>query len=128
MSAERRFRVQAVDWATAQSDLRTIRFEVFVKEQGVPESLEWDGIDPECLHVLAFDQAGMPIATGRLLPDGHIGRMAVMKDWRRRGVGGAVLAELLRLARGRGDKLVILHAQSYVKQFYERTGFRVTSA
>jgi predicted GNAT family N-acyltransferase len=127
MSAHRRFRIEQASWATAQDELRAIRFEVFVQEQSVPEALEWDGLDSTCQHVLARDANGAAIATGRLLPDGHIGRMAVLAQWRRHGVGTAVLVELLRIAKNRGDAVVVLHAQSYVTQFYARLGFVVTS-
>jgi predicted GNAT family N-acyltransferase len=76
---------------------------------------------------MASDRVGHPIATGRLLPDGHIGRMAVLKNWRRQGVGSAVLNALLNIARARGDELTVLHAQSYATQFYLRSGFEITS-
>ena len=108
--------------------MRAIRLDVFVREQSVPEALEWDGLDPQCEHVMASDLAGHPIATGRLLPDGHIGRMAVLKNWRRRGVGSAVLSELLDIARARGDAFAILHAQSHATNFYRRAGFEIASA
>ena len=128
MNPKPSFRVQQVAWADAQHELRAVRFEVFVREQGVPEALEWDGLDSDCLHVVARDPQGEAIGTGRLLSDGHIGRMAVLRDWRRCGVGTAVLAELSRIARSHGHALVVLHAQSYVTQFYARMGFVVTSA
>jgi len=128
MCAQCFFRVEQISWTDAQDELRAVRFEVFVREQGVPEALEWDGLDRECQHVLARDGNGVAIATGRLLPDGHIGRMAVLRDWRRCGVGTAVLAELIRIARSHGHPVVVLHAQSYVTQFYARMGFVVTSA
>ena len=107
--------------------LRAIRFEVFVEEQQVPEALEWDGLDSQCRHVLACTSEGTPIATGRLLPDGHIGRMAVLRAWRKRGVGRAVLLELLRIARARGDTAAVLHAQTHAVEFYRGAGFEVTS-
>ena len=122
-----RFHVDEVAWRDAEQTLRAIRFRVFVEEQGVPEALEWDGLDAQCRHVLAR-VAEAAIATGRLLPDGHIGRMAVLPHWRRRGVGRAVLLELVRIARARGDSVAILHAQSHAIEFYRRAGFAVTSA
>lgn len=127
MAAERDYRIEQVSWDSAGPLLRAIRYQVFVAEQGVPEALEWDGLDPRCVHVLARDGEGMPIGTGRLLPDAHIGRMAVLKAWRRTGVGSAILAKLLEIARLRGEREVILNAQSYVLDFYRRAGFRVTS-
>ena len=106
-----RFTVRAAAWPRDMASLRAIRIAVFVVEQNVPEELEWDGIDPECLHALAEDRTGTPIGCGRLLPDGHIGRMAVLSDWRGAGVGAALLNFLIELARARGDREVILNAQ-----------------
>lgn len=119
--------VERVDWAAAESALADVRRRVFVQEQGVPESLEWDGVDPQCGHVAARTRDGTVIGTGRLLPDGHIGRMAVLAPWRRSGVGSAMLAELVEMAGDRGHREVILNAQCYVTAFYRRAGFRVTS-
>ena len=86
------FHVRQVEWAQAQDTLRAIRDQVFIQEQGVPAELEWDGHDEGCLHLLATDAEGRPIGTVRMLPDGHIGRMAVLSPWRRRhGVGTALL-------------------------------------
>jgi predicted GNAT family N-acyltransferase len=118
-----RYSIREVSWEEEGARLRAIRSEVFVREQGVPEALEWDGLDASCRHVVAETAAGDAIGTGRLLPDGHIGRMAVVRDWRRAGVGSALLARLVAMARGRGDRLVVLHAQSYVTAFYRRAGF-----
>jgi len=118
-------RVTEVDWREAAGLLRAIREQVFVREQSVPVELEWDGLDPACRHVLAQTGNGEAIATGRLLPDGRLGRMAVLAPWRRTGVGTAVLAALIALARERGDRAVELHAQAYVVDFYRRAGFEV---
>lgn len=121
------FRVREVSWQEAGARLREIRHRVFVQEQGVPEALEWDGLDSECRHALAQSDDGEAIGTGRLLPDAHIGRMAVLPAWRRSGVGTALLRELLAIAASRGDSSVVLHAQAYVIAFYRRAGFEVAS-
>jgi predicted GNAT family N-acyltransferase len=117
------YAIREVSWEQDGARLRAIRFEVFVREQGVSEALEWDGLDPDCRHVVAETAAGKAIGTGRLLPDGHIGRMAVSKSWRRDGVGSALLDRLVSMARERGDRFAVLHAQSYVTAFYRRAGF-----
>ncbi|WP_343722775.1 GNAT family N-acetyltransferase, partial [Herbaspirillum seropedicae] len=70
-----------------------------------------------------YDEAGQPLATGRLLPDGHIGRMAVRKAGRGKGVGGAVLQALMQAARARGDREVVLNAQTHAAPFYAAHGF-----
>jgi predicted GNAT family N-acyltransferase len=119
--------VRRVAWGEARDELRAIRISVFVREQHVPEALEWDGIDEECLHVLARTAAGEAIGTGRLLPDGHIGRMAVLAHWRGRGVGARLLGELIEIAVERGDNEVELSAQTHAIGFYRRFGFEVTS-
>ena len=128
MAAGTPYTIREVSWDEASDKLSELRRRVFVCEQGVPEALEWDGLDPACRHVIAEDANGGAIGTGRLLPDGHIGRMAVDKAWRRHGVGSAILARLIEMARARGDRVVALHAQSYVTDFYRRAGFEVTSA
>lgn len=117
--------VRLVDWHAHRAELRAIRAAVFIEEQGVPEELEWDEIDGRCRHVLAFSPDGKPVGTGRLLPDGHIGRMAVLKAWRGRGVGGAILEALLSLARKERFDTVRLHAQTHAVGFYAKHGFAV---
>lgn len=113
------------DWPTLQADCKAIRMEVFVVEQGVPAELEMDSNDAACLHAVAYDASGMPVGTGRLLPDGHIGRMAVRKCARGTGTGGALLQGLMAQAKARGDKAVVLGAQTHAAPFYARHGFSV---
>ena len=117
------FSVRRVGWDEEQTALRAIRYQVFVLEQGVPEDLEWDGLDPACVHVLAAARNGAAIGAARLMPDCRIGRMAVLQAWRRRGVGSALLQSLVDIATARGDRQVVLHAQSYVVPFYAQHGF-----
>lgn len=111
------------DWATLGQDATAIRFEVFVDEQKVPAEIELDDMDAVCLHAVAYDACGAAIGTGRLLPDGHIGRMAVRQPGRGTGVGGAMLTLLMDQARARGDKAVVLNAQTVAAPFYARHGF-----
>jgi predicted GNAT family N-acyltransferase len=114
--------IRLVDWQAAQAEAKPIRFEVFVDEQGVPADIELDEHDAQCLHALAYAD-GRPIGTARLLPDGHIGRMAVLKAWRRRGAGRALLRALVEAARQRGDREVLLSAQVHALGFYRAEGF-----
>ncbi|WP_374580786.1 GNAT family N-acetyltransferase [Pseudoduganella sp.] len=111
------------DWASMQADAKPIRMEVFVREQNVPADLEMDERDAGCLHAVAYDAAGQPVGTGRLLPDGHIGRMAVLRSARGSGVGGAILKGLMEKARERGDQRVVLSAQTHAAEFYLAHGF-----
>ena|SRR5882672_4882106 len=123
MSDKPAFTVKPVYWTATQKMLRAIRTKVFVEEQGVPPDLEWDGLDEHAYHVVAFAPDGTPIGTGRLLQDAQIGRMAVFKEWRRQGVGTALLDMLLVIANKMGYDDVKLHAQTRVLDFYARKGF-----
>jgi predicted GNAT family N-acyltransferase len=105
--------------------LRRIRYDVFVVEQGVPEVLEWDDADLVSVHALA-EAEREPIGCARLLPDGHIGRVAVVRAWRHHGVGTALMQALIRVARERGDAAVIVNAQVAAMPFYAREGFEAT--
>ena len=117
------FSVRIVDWTHEEERLKRIRFEVFVVEQKVPLELELDGIDGDCLHALVLDGADEPVGCGRLLPDGHIGRMAVRAAWRGRGVGAAILERLIEVAAKRGHRRIVLSAQTHAIGFYRRFGF-----
>ena len=117
------FTVRPVNWHASREALRGVRRTVFVKEQHVPEELEWDDADEHAYHVLATAVDGKPIGTGRLRLDCHIGRMAVLKSWRGRGVGGAILSMLIDFARREGCTEVHLHAQTHALDFYTRFGF-----
>jgi len=123
MSAAPAFTVEAVGYEASLPDLRLVREAVFVQEQGVPLALEWDELDPLCHHVLARDNNGQAIGTGRLTPKHTIGRMAVLPDWRGRGIGDAMLRALLVQARELGWHEVALHAQASAIDFYARHGF-----
>lgn len=117
------FVVRMLDWNAARDQARRVREEVFVREQGVPIEQEWDEWDERCVHALAVDETGQAIGTGRLLPDGRIGRMAVLRSWREQGVGAAIVEALLQRARQLCMPDVTLHAQTYATGFYERFGF-----
>ncbi|MCC2643244.1 MAG: putative Acetyltransferase, family, partial [Nitrospira sp.] len=118
-------RVELVDWLEKAPTIRTIREAVFIVEQAVPEELEWDGLDPFCAHALAWNDLGDAIGTARMQAKGTIGRMAVLKDWRNRGVGRALLQRLLDLAAKQGLSRVTLSAQIHAIGFYQRARFHV---
>jgi predicted GNAT family N-acyltransferase len=99
-----------------------LRHEVFVVGQDVPEELERDDLDAVSDHAVALVD-GVVVGTGRLLPDGTIGRMAVSASARGRGIGAAVLGVLERRARERGLAAVELHAQVHALGFYDRYGY-----
>jgi predicted GNAT family N-acyltransferase len=115
-------RIELLPWEEARAHATPIRFAVFVEEQAVPREIELDEMDAQSLHAVAFEN-GSAVGTGRLLPDGHIGRMAVLKEWRGRGLGGQILRRLMDRARSRGDREVVLSAQVHATAFYRRHGF-----
>jgi predicted GNAT family N-acyltransferase len=117
------FTVKPVYWQASQAQLRAIRTRVFIEEQGVPQDLEWDGLDEHAYHVMALAADGAPIGTGRLLQDGHIGRVAVLQEWRGKGVGKSLLDLLLVVANKMGYEEVKLNAQVRVLDFYVGRGF-----
>lgn len=117
------FTVRLARWPDDSLAIRAVRETVFIVEQRVAAELEWDGLDEVCTHALAVDAAGAPIGTGRLAADGKVGRMAVLREWRGRGVGEAILKALLDVARSRGMPRLYLHSQVHALGFYARQGF-----
>jgi predicted GNAT family N-acyltransferase len=111
-------------FSEARAAIETIRRRVFIEEQQVPEELEWDGLDDTATHLLARVE-GQPVATARLLDNGHVGRMAVLPPWRGRGIGAALLERLIALGRERGLQRMFLNAQITAMPFYARAGFIV---
>ena len=117
------FTIRQASWRQDNAALCRLRRVVFIEEQGVPEELEWDGLDEGAIHLLAEDPEGRAIATARMLADGHIGRVAVLKPWRGLGVGKALIYYLLEQARDHGFPQVFLDAQIEAIDFYRRLGF-----
>ncbi len=114
--------IEVVDWHERQDVLKAIRKSVFIDEQHVPKELEWDGLDSTCTQFLAVIDS-TPVATARLTPEGQIGRMAVLKAYRCKGIGSRLLDAVLVQAQRQGHTQVFLHAQVSVIEFYQRHGF-----
>ena len=123
MSEVSKTQVQVGTWAQFKELASPIRQEVFVLEQNVPLEEELDVRDADCVHAVAFSSNGQPIGTGRLLPDGHIGRMSVLRSHRGLGVGGQILKALMEQARMKGFEEVVLSAQTHALGFYQQFGF-----
>jgi predicted GNAT family N-acyltransferase len=125
-------RVEIADFDADNVALRRIRFAVFVGEQNVPEDIEIDDRDPVCVHVLAY-AGGKAVGTGRIdvessgLRSGKVGRVAVLSEARRQGVGAAIMRTLHRIAANHGLDSVWCNAQVGAAAFYERLGYRVSS-
>ena len=105
------------DYESYTKDICAIRYKVFVGEQKVPEELEIDGFDDQAKHVLAFVD-GVPIGTGRILSDGHIGRVAVLKDYRGLGIGKSIMKDLIKWAQNMNLEKVWLSSQWHAHSFY----------
>ena len=114
--------VITADWAEHQCQLAQVRTAVFVDEQGVPPEIEMDSEDACCHHLLAL-LAGEPVGTARLLADGRIGRLAVLKPHRGIGIGVQLLRASVALAESVGMTNLYLHAQVQTLDFYRREGF-----
>jgi predicted GNAT family N-acyltransferase len=126
MTATQPYTVQIVEWSEQHEALTRIRTDIFVREQRVPAEIVMDALDPEGVHVAALDEAGGVIGTGRLIlnnPVPRIGRMVVLKSWRRAGVGSMILEVLCKAAKAHGFGEVKLHSQTHASPFYFKHGF-----
>jgi len=122
--------VSELQWSQQHEALSAIRREVFIVEQQVPEELEWDGLDSGCRHILAQDitkgiDNNNAVGTGRLVSDGQIGRMAILKEYRRQGIGYEILKLLISMAASEGHAKIYLHAQLYAVAFYQQAQFKI---
>jgi predicted GNAT family N-acyltransferase len=111
-------------WADDRAALQAVRRSVFIEEQAIPESEEWDDVDPVASHVLALAGNRDAVGTGRLEPTGKIGRVAVLSQYRGSGVGSLIMGHLVNQATESGFTSVYLHAQAAAAGFYQRLGFR----
>ena len=114
-------------WSTpVPSDAIAIRTEVFIHEQGFTAEQEHDALDEVVLHIVLYD-GGSPIATGRIIDDGdgtyHIGRLAVLKPRRGEGIGAVLLRHMEEKAAELGAQTILLGAQAYAAEFYEKSGY-----
>jgi glucose-6-phosphate 1-epimerase len=119
--------VEVCSWAEGERVLSQLRRTVFIEEQQVPEEQEWDGEDVHALHFLATVE-NKPVGCARLLPDGHIGRMAVLKEWRGHGAGRRLMKVILMEAEKLKLGHLFLNAQSRAVGFYTKFGFNQVGA
>ena len=117
------FTVSLVSWHDGEPLLKSIREAVFILEQGIPAELEWDGLDEGCRHALALSHQGDAIGSGRMFANGHIGRIAVLPQWRKQKVGTAIMEALLDYARAHDYPQVDVDAQTYAVPFYRSFDF-----
>ena len=103
-------------------EIKKIRYSVFVTEQHIDKDIEFDGNDKDAIHVLLVKNEKF-VGTGRMLADGHIGRLAVYKEYRGQGLGADVVMALVGEAKKLGLQRVYLGAQLYAVEFYKKLGF-----
>ncbi len=121
------FHITEVRWQSAAPALREIRTTVFIIEQHVPETLEWDGQDDAAWHLLAITSDGKSIGCARILSGGVIGRIAVLPAWRNKGVGRQLLQAAIALCKTHGQGICRLSAQVHAIPFYQKVGFEICS-
>ena len=118
--------IEQVSWQQAETHLRQVRTVVFIHEQLVTPEFEWDDIDSSAVHLLALHD-NKPIGCLRIIHHQKIGRMAVLKPWRGKGVGNMLLKQAIELCRQHGSKQIVLSAQTHAMHFYQQAGFQITS-
>jgi predicted GNAT family N-acyltransferase len=117
------FVITIVKWSDKQAELTSVRRAVFIEDQNVPESIELDGRDPDCFHVLAANTKGRPVGTARMDRKGKIGRMAVLKNYRRQGIGRKMIQALMHYGKESAITDFHLSAQITAIGFYIKMGF-----
>ncbi len=122
-----RIRIREASWPADREALEAIRCEVFIREQGVPRGLEFDGRDTSALHWLALAEDDRPVGTLRLLASGQIGRLAVSASERGQGIGSRLLHHAIAAAEAHGWNEVWLNSQHARRSFYAPFGFIVIS-
>lgn len=120
------FSIIEATWNDHETALRALRERIFIREQGVPDELEWDGADPAARHFLALDDGQNPVGCIRLLGNGQISRLCVIETRRNSGIGGTLLVAAEEAARGAGMNEIFLYAQTHATSFYEAAGFSVS--
>ncbi|HTN33323.1 MAG TPA: GNAT family N-acetyltransferase [Marinobacter sp.] len=124
-------RFRKYSWQLAPRHIREIRQRVFIDEQHVPPALEWDDTDEIADHYLAVLPGNTPVGVARLFTTldetAHIGRMAILPEFRGRGIGVALLRHLIREAAGSSYSELRLSAQKHAISFYQQSGFHVCS-
>ncbi|HEY0562862.1 MAG TPA: GNAT family N-acetyltransferase [Methylophilus sp.] len=123
-----KFSIEQVSWHSPQQALlKAVREQVFIVEQRVPLDIEWDTEDAEAIHLLALDSQQQPIGCARILKQGRVGRMAVLKTWRGKGVGQSLLHNAIAVCQQLGMPHIAISSQTHAIKFYQNAGFVVTS-
>ena len=122
-------KIEIVKWIDGLSQLKNIREKVFIQEQKVTHQLEWDGMDEKAIHFLVFnDKAAIGCARAIVIKNHmQLGRMAVLKEYRGQGIGGALIEKAMTIAKLNQLSAIYISAQCHAINFYKKFGFEVTS-
>ena len=122
-------KIEIVKWIDGLSQLKNIREKVFIQEQKVTPQLEWDGMDEKAIHFLVFnDKAAIGCARAIVIKDHmQLGRMAVLKEYRGQGIGGALIEKAVTTAKLNQLSAIYISAQCHAIDFYKKFGFEVKS-
>lgn len=102
-----------------------LRRAVFIDEQGIPAAEEFDADDFNAIHMVAV-AGGEVRGTLRVIhaPEHvKIGRVAMARDWRGRGLAGRMMSHALDAHREVRGNRFFLSAQADKVGFYRRFGF-----
>jgi predicted GNAT family N-acyltransferase len=126
---ENNLKIEIVKWIDSYAPLSMIREKVFIEEQKVTPQLEWDGLDEEAIHFLAY-QDKVAIGCARAIINQNamqLGRMAVLKEYRDEGIGSALIEKAVTTAKLNQLSTIYISAQCHAIDFYKKFGFEVTS-
>lgn len=126
---ENKVKIEIVKWIDEYELLTMIREKVFIEEQEVTSQLEWDGMDKDAIHFLAFkDKKGVGCARAFVIQNRmQLGRMAVLREYRGEGIGSALIETAITLAKLNQLSGIYISAQCHAIDFYKKFGFEVTS-
>ncbi|SFC62397.1 Predicted N-acyltransferase, GNAT family [Alkalibacterium subtropicum] len=104
-----------------------VRMQVFVLEREISLQEEFDSKDTDgTVYVVLYDD-GKPVATGRYKEiDSETirpGRIAVLKDYRKQGLGEQLLKELEKIGQKNGCTKSVIHGELTAAEFYEKLGY-----
>ena len=126
---ENNLKVEIVKWIDGYAPLSMIREKVFIEEQKVTPQLEWDGRDEEAIHFLAYqDEKAIGCARAFVIENHmQLGRMAVLKEYRNKGIGGTLIEKAVVTAKLNQLSAINISAQCHAIDFYKKFGFEVIS-
>ena len=93
-----------------------VRGKVFIVGQDIDYEIEFDGLDNDCTLFTAYVN-NIPVGAARLYKN-KVGRVATLKEYRKKGVASKMMQFIEDYARKQGIKELKLNAQLYIKDFY----------